>query len=541
MKNIRLNFCIFILLMALALNNVFPASKSYLKIGKTENIESEGIQFKSIDDFNPSPIPLPERIGALVNRQTGEKKEMYSSEDLWRIDQFIGIWQSNIGNLKIAKISLPYPEEIGDKDGIIDMDSYKEWKEKQPLKINFTADEINKWVRKFFDLESLENPEILTRQLSPRDCRVSFFKQKSRDPKSPVYIFLIESQKFPALKIAVSYTLNDTININIEKSEDAIFTSIKSFTFSPPKKLPLNQSKQQTINKNIKRSPEYIISREQVINNIKNAKGWEYLETENFILVYNLRNSKTVKEISQNLESCRAVFETFYPLKKELKAVSVCRLFEKREDYLNYVGKEYEWTGGLWNPSRKELIISPIDWMTKSNNRKAMVKVVFHEGFHQYLHYATDEAISSIWFNEGNATFFEGINFKGNQFEIELTDRLNEMKKLASLKIDIKSFLYMEQDEFVKFDISKNYTLAWGLMFFLHKGSKVIKKENNYSEIPYKYYEVLLESKNYKKATDEAWKNVDFQKFEEDFKAFWTNDSLIKKAERYNFNHLFSK
>jgi len=532
----KLNFSLLTFLIILVFNNVFPASKSYLKTGKTENIEAEGIQFQNIDEFFPSPIPLFERVGILVNRQTGEKKEIYSLSDLWRIDQLIGIWQNNEGKIAIAKILFPYPEQIGDNEGMIELELYKKWKERQVPKANLNREEINNWMKKFFDLQNTENPEILAKRLSPSNCQVSFFKQKSKNSKSPSYIFLIEPQNFPGLKIAVSYTINDTANLNLEKSENAIFASIKSFTFSMPKKLSQSPSKQTKIKKNKKYSPEYIASKEQVINNIKNAKGWEYLETENFILIYNVKNSRTVKDISLNLESCRMVFESFYPLKNELKAVSVCRLFEKREDYLNYVGKEYEWTGGLWNPSRKELIISPVDWMTKSNNRKTMVNTVYHEGFHQYLHYAIDEAISSIWFNEGNATFFEGINFKGNQFEIELTDRLNEMRKLANLKIDIKSFLNMEQEQFVKSDISKNYALAWGLMFFLHKGCHVIKKENNYSEIPYKYYEILSETKDHKRATAEAWQNVDFQKFEEDFKVFWTDDSLIRKAEKYKLD-----
>jgi hypothetical protein len=219
-----------------------------------------------------------------------------------------------------------------------------------------------------------------------------------------------------------------------------------------------------------------------------------------------------------------------------LKAVSVCRFFEKREDYLNYAGKEFEWTGGLWASSRKELIVSPVDWASRSDSRKMMVETAYHEGFHQYLHYAINEKLSSIWFNEGSATFFEGINFKGaDKFEIETTERLENMKELAASPPEIAKMISMNSQEFISPNsVTRNYTLAWGLMFFLHKGSQVLKEKNNYAEIPRKYYETLAESGDFKKANEEAWKDIDMDKFEKQFQNFWKDDSLIRRAEKFN-------
>ncbi len=92
----------------------------------------------------------------------------------------------------------------------------------------------------------------------------------------------------------------------------------------------------------------------------------------------------------------------------------------------------------------------------------------------------------------------------------------------------------MGHEAFISGEIEKNYALAWGLMFFLHKGAPVIKEKNNYSEIPTKYYNELLKSGNPSQATEKAWEHIDFQKFENNFIAFWDDDSLIRKAERYD-------
>jgi hypothetical protein len=81
---------------------------------------------------------------------------------------------------------------------------------------------------------------------------------------------------------------------------------------------------------------------------------------------------------------------------------------------------------------------------------------------------------------------------------------------------------------------SDNYPLAWGLLFFLQKGAPIMRSKNNYHEIPMKYYEAVIKTRDANKATDIAWKDVDMQKFADDFTKFWNSNSLIKKAIRFD-------
>jgi hypothetical protein len=281
-------------------------------------------------------------------------------------------------------------------------------------------------------------------------------------------------------------------------------------------------------------SDEYVQSKEKVIQSIRNLKGWWYLETENFIIVSDLKNRKTINELQINLEKSRNVYMKFYPLQVPLKAVSVCKVFETREEYLSYVPSEMSRTTGMWMASKKELVISPVSRGTLSDNRRAMVDLVFHEAFHQYIYYAANEIYAASWFNEGNACFFMGIDFKaGDKVKIELTNRANHMKKIAG-GIDIKNFIHLSHPQFYADKTGETYTLAWGLMFFLQKGAPVLRDKNNYSEIPNKYYEALIELKNGDRATDKAWEGVDFKKFNSEFNDFWKSNTQIRRAEMYD-------
>jgi hypothetical protein len=286
--------------------------------------------------------------------------------------------------------------------------------------------------------------------------------------------------------------------------------------------------------KNADWSPEYQASREQVIRNIENLKDWWYLPTDNFILVANLENRKTIRTIEENLETCRRVFTEFYPIKQPLKSVSVCRVFQERDEYITYVGEEQKWTGGLWDSSRKELAISPSDWGSVRLQRELLVNVVFHESFHQYIFYATGEIHTPIWFNEGNATFFEGIEFKaGKKFDLLPTHRYRQVSDMAKGGMPpVEKFLKMSHDEFVGGNRLNNYAMVWALVYFLRKGCPVIKKEAEYGSILSRYYDAVLECRDPEKATDIAWAGVDMAQFNVDFADFWSNQGKVKKSGR---------
>jgi hypothetical protein len=350
-------------------------------------------------------------------------------------------------------------------------------------------------------------------------------------------IYVITSKTTPQRNLVIQFKLSP--QLDRKKSLRTIKNCLSSIKFFTPIKLAKNEKKrilfrsQRRITKDW--SPQYIASRQRVINNIKNLANWWYLETDNFIVVANIDNKKTVKELKAGLEKSRSIFMQIYPIKEPLKAVSVVKAFETRKGYIAYIGKQYEWTGGLWMSDKKELVVSPMNFGSVRARRKMMVDVIQHEGFHQYIYFATNEQQTAVWFNEGNATFFEGIEFKGKNAVIEPTYRAEKMLNIIG-SADIGKLLTMSYPEFYGVNKQHNYTLAYGLMFFLHKGAKIMKGKykNNYSEIPTKYYQAILKTNNATEATKIAWHNVKMKTFNKVFNKFWTSKSLIKKAERYD-------
>jgi hypothetical protein len=321
----------------------------------------------------------------------------------------------------------------------------------------------------------------------------------------------------------------------MERNAKAVAASLASCSFAPPsRKKAAAPSKERSLSRKStkkERSAKYIASRDMVVDSIKNMKGWWYFETTNFLLVANIKNQKTARDLAANLERCRSVFEKFYPPAKPFDAVSVARMFRTRDEYGAYLGEKYKWTGGIWMPSKKELVVSPMDWGSRSDQRKMMIDTTYHESFHMYIYFACGEKQTAVWFNEGNATFFEGLEFRSGKFKILPTRRQRLVRQIAK-SADISKLLKMSYDDFYSGDTKGHYALAWGLMYFLWKGAPVLKRPNDYHGIPRKYYRAMLETGDGSKATEIAWEGVDMDRFAKDFREFWESDSLVKKAER---------
>ncbi|MFA6569292.1 MAG: hypothetical protein WCS96_13855, partial [Victivallales bacterium] len=507
--------------------------KSYVtKIGSEETVNSEGIKMRLFRDAGAKPIPA---VNARKMRNSkGEKFDVYEPVELWLHDQYVGSWGSNQDMISIFKMTLPPPTDVPSAfQGFVSKDDYDKWKNEAKPDWNGTL--VSEWLRQIANGKLKDADGEAVQKDIPKKNRITRYYSGDAAEDSSRQIYTAECSDRPNDRYVIVYELGR--NSDIGKGSRVVLQSLQSLTFFPPKKTD-DKDKQMTTGKTVKKkdySDEYLRSREKVIQNIRNLKDWWYLETESFIIVSNLKNKKTINDLQLNLEKSRSAFVKFYPLKAPLKAVSVCKVFESRNEYLSYVGGQLKYSAGVWMSSKKELAISPMNWGSQADNRKSMIDIAFHEGFHQYIFYAADEVESAVWFNEGNATFFEGIDFKsGDKVKIDLTNRADNMKKLAGGNTDIEKFIHIGYQQFYSGDREDNYPFAWGLMFFLQKGAPVLKEKNNYAEIPTKYYEALIELKDGDKATDKAWEGVDFRKFNSDFNDFWKSDTMIRRAEMYD-------
>jgi hypothetical protein len=527
------------LLVGLAVISVDAAAREYLRMGRQETLPALGIKFRGLKDAKA--MPLASMTALQLKRSDGAQIEAYSLRELWFNEQCLGRWGSDVGMLTLARMTLPVPDSVPvlfkqDKDALVAREAYDDWRRQQAADAELAPDQQHRWLESFVGTKLQPQPETLKREGPPKV--VTLFYRKPETEAQDCWVYVVSPVADPKNQLVFIYQASAAADA--EKSARGVLQSLSSLVFyQPTKKESVPAATEKSTRRTVKRddwSPEYVASREKVIKNIGNLKDWWYLPTDNFILVANLKNRKTIQVIEENLEISRSMFTDFYPVKRPLNAVSVCRVFQERDEYITYVGAEFQWSGGLWDSSRKELVVSPTGWGSAKEQRKMLVDVVYHEGFHQYIYYVTGEVQNLVWFNEGNATFFEGVDLKTRgKYEITVVPHYYRVVKALAEGGGLPSarlFLDMSHQAFLSRGREQNYAMVWALVYFLRKGCREIEKEAEYGAILSRYYDAVVEFQDSAKATEVAWAGVDMAAFDTDFAAFWESQRSVKRSSQ---------
>lgn len=209
-----------------------------------------------------------------------------------------------------------------------------------------------------------------------------------------------------------------------------------------------------------------------------------------------------VATITNELSVLRAAFARSAPSPLDIKdSIAAMRLFATREEYLQYVGGDAEWSAGQWDPVHRELAA----WLPPSA-ADSLERTLRHESFHQYLAYACAFAQASPWFNEGHAEMFEYVEFDGEGgLEIGMDENAaafirTNAESLAEL---IPALMLMDYRQF--YDGSDEarelkYRLAWSIAYFLEKGAPEVRN-HPFDGIRARYLKKLVETRNMLEAT----------------------------------------
>ena len=531
---------ILILVLSLLLSQtqtIFGAStKTFHYGGKQCDLPSVGLRFNTFRDMGAIPFAPPKQTGHVwVKHSTKEKIFGYNLVDLWRYNQMVGQWKNKFITVIVAEIKLPLPSDIPTIDNNFDdvlEKSYQTWQNNVKTQLNQGDEQL--WLHYYTGLKLAGNPRFI------KGCKNPTVQYSIIDSNDSSMLFLVRSRTNSLRRFMFYYQATAPLDKNEIKS---ILYSIKSVYIYKPKKTKISQVQGSSKYTKKNSSPKYLASKARVAKSIQNMKKWKLLETDNYLLISNMRSGITIKKFQVQLEKSRVAYQTFFPLKTQPDEISVVKIFEDRDEYISYVGEDMKWTGGLWMPSRKELMISPLNIKSKSKNQMGMLETATHEGFHQYIYYAANQSSLSTWFNEGMATFFEGIKFSGSRsFKILTTNRIEALKLAVQANCDnIEQLINMsQQDYYAPEKVMYNYATGWGLMFYLYKGTRVTKKQD-YEEIPDRYYEELLRTHNPQTATKYAWANINMAQFQRDFRKFWKNKSSVKKAIKYDIQKSLTK
>ena len=247
---------------------------------------------------------------------------------------------------------------------------------------------------------------------------------------------------------------------------------------------------------------------------VRNAlsKCWKAADTENFIVVYHTDNEKLINKITRDLEAIRPMYVDLFPPVKPLETVAIVRVCKNQDEYTTYGGPPR--TGGYWHPGNEELVFydyaqTELDTEKKKGRRltdRDSFAVLYHEAFHQYIHYAVGQVAPHDWFNEGHGDYFSGAIIP--QYGTRVTAigpfrwRITRAKWALDPEsaprgpqppgpwIPIDKLVKAPRAEYYGPQQSAHYVCGWALVYFLRESAEA-KKHPKWSKIIPTYFETL--------------------------------------------------
>ena len=227
----------------------------------------------------------------------------------------------------------------------------------------------------------------------------------------------------------------------------------------------------------------------------KLVRGWKAEDTENFILVYNTPDVPLVRKILADLEVIRKEYERLFPPAKPVTAVSVVRVCKSEDEYLTYGGMPG--SAGYWNWVSEELVLYDAEKEVKGGGKTDVDTfiVLYHEAFHQYIHYSTGELPPHSWFNEGHGDFFSGARISGGKVRGIGPNPWRalyiQVMTQRGRSIPWSEIIRFEQSDYYKGDrVGLCYAQGWAMIYFL-RTSPVVQKRSEWARILPTYFETL--------------------------------------------------
>ena len=129
---------------------------------------------------------------------------------------------------------------------------------------------------------------------------------------------------------------------------------------------------------------------------------------------------------------------------------------------------------GFYNPGSGYLVIKQLPFYD-------LIPIVYHEAFHQYLHSFVGDVQIPIWFNEGMAVYFEGMQRDEKSKVKALSPKLIKRGKIRMVKdaintrtqIPLETLLKVTHEEFHdKENESLYYSQSFAVMFYFMQLSR---------------------------------------------------------------------
>lgn len=508
-----------------------PAAPSFRAERYYPNI---GLRFRTLGASSPEPLPQEATFTYTFTRD-GESlvRNLHDPHELWYATQHAGQWRDDDGNVLIIGHATGLLPAVVSETKHVSREDYDKARADPVWRLNpDSAEALTSWVKDFAactpqKFEALRTGFNLAHALffpvEEADKLVYAFRAKIRQANgqttpSDWFCAIVKiGDGTPKAKVRKDFEAQFLANVaSLPQSSHSATTGIK------PKTVDIPPPKGRDADSAIPVHP----SRDAARKSIANMKGWWYAETPEYIFLSDIRSTagkSLIKELQATLPALRTVFAQLVPPLDATTDIGVVRIYEDQEAYQQYVGKEREWSRGIWSPMRRELVIH-----SQGRDDEQTLQIIRHEGFHQYLFHATRMAGNAIWFNEGHACLFEpAVIDKAGRVEFPEGNRVRHLlDNLAESTSILPTIIHADDSAFYGGSDQQralNYTTAWALVYFLRKGVPA-QKLTKYKGILDTYLQTLKTTKDGDAATTVAFADVDMTRFKEDFADFWKND-----------------
>lgn len=505
-------------------------------------VAEEGLQLQVFQGAQAVGLPTPTLH---TYRDTaGQISEMQAPRDFWMADQFRGRWEDAQDN----RITLVTPAgrlpDAWPRVHVLRAEYTQAMAETRPPD---SADDWTAWAEQFAGARLAEPPREL--QPTPRLAAARLFVFQGDAPVRRGLAFTVRPNAFGVDPGRWFFALVecpggvDTAALDRELTKSFLAGIAPAARPAGPPRAPTSRHPAATPPAATNATPAAALeaSRQRAINSIRGMKKWWYLETAHYVIVSDLPGSQAplVKRIQADLEPLRAAFEAFMPPVAPIEAISVIRIFNEEADYVRYVGPELAWSGGAWTPARGELIVRPRPGGTLRDQRAWIVETVYHEAFHQYLHYALRGRAPAVWFNEGHATFFEGaepgaggMTFDESARHAEVFDTLVREQRLALGGLFVLSYPQFYAGGGSDQQRRENYARAWGLTYFLRKFAPAAP-DHPFAGMADRYHQAFVKTGDAEGALAEAMGGRTPEDLEQAITEFWKSSTARRTARQY--------
>lgn len=215
--------------------------------------------------------------------------------------------------------------------------------------------------------------------------------------------------------------------------------------------------------------------REALKASIAGMPGWYAIDKPHYVFLTNSDNRNYIEGLAKEIEMVREkVYTKLFPPRNTDESISPVRVLDKQSEYHQYGGPAG--SAGYFSPDSGELVLfTKFEDVTKANSQAYCRSVMYHEAFHQYVHYAIGDISPHSWFNEGHGDYFAGMVVNGGSIVFDKFDwRVRFLKQHIREKRDLiplRSLIRFPQREYYT-NAGLKYSQGWALIYYLRSVTK---------------------------------------------------------------------